>query len=814
MYPEMTVQVDTDNYTDVLAYNNGSMLLEFEQVLDPPVESVTDVELIAYDLPCQKDTVDASNDCIDFQVGPFIAQCAITDSGLGYDMFNPPNIHVTHHRSFNTSDTESNGDVGTPGWYPPFAARSISGIRIVHAEQGDMSPVVSDTVWNASISQKPLINAEDSFRMGCHVENTKLSGASMHIYSRGTVLEASKCRCVVDKPFEYPYSLYISTGDSFLFTDMIKIYRAFYRYEMSGANDIKILGRQVAMEINYALGWDVRYELNDGLCPEDSTHRWKVEHRGQSLHIAGTWQQDPRWAPRYMCLFQAHETEEHRFFFVDTQDKYFELGKVLNGAVPPPLQWADKTYHNNDEVSSSEYTQHFVTGAVNGHGQTCITTLWGLLGFISPVQAKKALPAPFAIVGLQLPGVQANVKGYTSLINASTNLQAYFNMYLTRKKATLSLSVLKCTARLRHGVYSVGSVMEQSHRLPAANGSEHHSTHIQTRQAADGLIKEVQDQMNIAYQGYRIERPLGNTSDIVESHEGREWRLHVPHMGQEKSPHMFCVSLENSDIQQPFQNQSGTNLRSNQVRRTRIRIVMSEMYNAMRPEDNKHNMTMSLLFKTGPNASRSAGSMLGFERADYTDEKFVVFRPVDLGSSYAPQTASSVMYGIQAPSRWDTGLKSKACVIEMGINSKLYNPVAVAMVAGRNDFATQASNGDGSTQTFINESLRLSGFNRHAEIGADTSKLSMFSDARALSVIAPFMRHVHQDNPNTPVFRGIDWGAKKMSLDKRNYVERLCIRAVDGQTGDVWKCNASEPVFLMFRLHHSRESKDSFRRQS
>ena len=828
-----SVQVATDSYTEVLAYHDGSTLLEFTQAINPPVHDVTDVELVAYDLPCRKETIDSSNDSIDFSVGPFISQCHVLAHGKGYDMFNPPNLHLTHFRSYVGKHNERiPSDHQSPGWYPPFGVRNCSGLGLTHVTDGAMSPAVDHRVWHESVSQKPLISKLDTLQMCASITDTSI--ASVDVYMRGSHFDVASTRVTVDKPFEYPYSIYISQENgtpAYLFNDVIKIYRAFYRYEASGSNDISFLGTQIAMEINYSLGWDVRHELNDNLCPEDSESRWHPDNRGQFLQIAGTWDQDPRQTPRYMCVFQSYgNVSSPRFSFVDTLNQSFHLGKRLNGAVPPPVAWDNKVRHSNGDVQASTgYREHFISGSTEAdgtlpvvgasHRQACITTLWGLLGFISPISTKHVLPGGGGTIpNFPLPG-RGNtvVKGFQSLVNAVSNLQAYYKMYKTRTAASLQLDILRCTARLRHGVYSIGTVMEQSYKRPAQNSvANKPSRHIHTRQASDGLIKEVQDQMNIAIQGYRIARELGNTSDMASSYDGSAWRLHVPHLGQQGSPHVIVVSLENNDIEQPDKVQSHANLRTNQSRKSRVRISLSDMYSGARPQADKNNLTLTLLFESGPNAARSAGSMLGFENKDRKDSAFTVFAPTDLSAttpSYGPFVPYTV-YGIQAHSRWDTGVKSKACVHEFGINTRQYEKLAVAMVAGRTEFANNPSNADGSVQSFINETTRLSGFNRPTEVGTDTTKASVFTEAALTPAINPFVRPIMQDNPNVPVFRAIDWGARKMRLDRRTSVERIYIRGLDGRSGQVWPCNASESAFVMIRLHHSRESKDMFRRQT
>ena len=824
------VQATNDEYTDVLMHHDGTSSLEFEHALDPPVEHVTAMQLIAYDIPSRSQTVDASNNCIDFAVGPFIAQIRITDPGQGYDMFNPPNLHLTHFRS-SANDVEKAAPAGSAAWFPPFSGRSVSGMRVTNSSYGPMSALIPDAIWDASFEQRVVSGEEDTLQVALEVQNSQLSAAQ--VYSSAHVFHASESTCKVDSPYEYPYSLYVTllspnaqVDEAYLFTDVIKIYRAFYRYERSGSNDIAVLARQIAMEINYALGWDVRSQLNDGIWADDNSYRWIPEHRGSHLHAVGTWPESPHSNPRYMCLFKAHTTNTPGFYFVDTRNSPFNLGRMVDSQQPQPLQWTNKTqYDNQVTVLSNGYREHFAGAGSVGSSpgkQACITTLWGLLGFISPIAAKKKVPlAPSTMTGFALPdGTTRTVLGFSSLIDASTNLRKHYDMYKARKAGAATLDVMRCTAKLRHGVYSIGNVLHQNYKRSGV-AQNVPSRHIHVRQAADGLIKEVQDQMNLAYRGHTIRRPLGNTDDIVESYAGAAWRLHVPHFSEGDSSHTIVVSLENVDIEDPLADQSPTNLRTNQHRKTNVRISLAEQYTTERPSPGKSNLTLQLLFRSGPNSTHSVASMLGFQRVDVMDRMFVHYVPQVIGqltTTSDPNYAGfnqRYMYGIQAGSVHDTGIRSKACVIDIGINTTAtYEPIAVAMVSGRTDHALQTCNADGSLQSFLNETCRLSGFNRDTEINADASKSSVFTESAVMQVVRGMVREHSQISQNTPVLRASDWGTTKLTLPQRILsAKRVCVRGRDARSGEVWACNAAETSLFMIRLYHSRESKDSYRRQ-
>lgn len=830
------IQSTNDEYTDVVLHHDGTTSLEFEHILDPPVEHVTAMQLIAYDLPSRKQTVDSSNDSIDFAVGPFIAQATIVDAGHGYDMFNPPNLHLTHYRS-SAEDAETPGPEGSAAWYPPFRGRSISGLQVAHATHGRMSAPIPSNTWDTIFARKVVSGEEDTFQMALAVNDSRLT--AVQVYSKARMFEANESTCMVGAPFEYPYSLHITrlspnaqVEEAHIFTDVIKIYRAFYRYEKSGSNDIAVLARQIAMEINYALGWDVRNQLNDGIWADDNSYRWSPENRGAHLHAVGRWPANPHSSPRYICVWTRHKTNTDGFFFVDIQNSPFNFGHVVNGGQPQPLQWTDKVQHDDQmAVLSDGYREHFAGSGDSGARQACLTTLWGILGFISPITSKKKVPLfPWTMEGFSLPdGTTRTVQGFMSLVDASSNLERYYDMYRERRAATVTLDVMRCTARLRHGVYSIGNVLHQNYKR-SGNTQNVPSRHIHVRQAADGLIKEVQDQMNIAYNGHTIRQTLGNTDDIVGSYTGAAWRLHVPHFSGSTSrgiasPHIIVVSLENADIEDPLANQSSTNLRTNQHRKTNVRISISELHETERPSGSpsaKTNLTLQLLFRSGPNSSRSAASMLGFERADIPDRRFIHYVPQTIGQDTATSApgyagfSMRYMYGVQAASVHDTSIRSKACMIDIGINAKVnYESVAVAMISGRTDHAVQTCNTDGSVQSFLNETIRLSGFNRDTEIGADAQKTSVFTEADVLQVVRGMLTFQGQISQNTPVLRASDWGTMRVTLPQRVIsAKRLCVRGRDARTGGTWECNSAETSLFMVRLYHPREDKNTYRRQS
>lgn len=874
--PAIDIEVSED-YTDVLCHGTGVTDLQFSNPLSRVVKNVSKAELVAYDLPCRKNTVDDSNDCLDFEMGPQIGRVFVTDPGYGYDRFNPPNLHVVNYRSFDTNDQEKNAPVGTVSYYPPWGNRSISGIRI--QQEGDASPDVSaDKYDDAGVI--PQIAKKDLISFGCDVSNHQLA----HTTSEGIITNqaAQKCYMVrasssmssdavvqVDKPFEYAYHIHISRNvvstatkststvgeenedtnaiteivtDGFdsnsprLFSDKIKLYRAFYRYrqyiETHDEPNIDVLGTQIEMEINYVLGWDVRtkeadpnepvYDMNDGTFPLDDAFRWDVEFQ-HSLHVkTGNWPSpggSPLHSPRYQIRYH-----NGMFTFVDLFNEPFSLGGRFNAA---PLQSQKKMVSNigflDMETNDGEY--YLSKFLCFGGKYPCVTTIFGILGFAVKNEIPQLSPA---VSYTHFNGQQSTLFGYTSQTDAREILKQQWSLHLHARPASFNLSVHKCTARLRHGVYAIGSVIHQNYKRKATNGDNAApSLEINVRQACDGLIKEVQDQMNIAFHGPGICVQVGDTNNILKARENRKEALHYPLLSEatvsndvtsifadRKTPHKFVVTLEDADIYDGTIAQSATNLRSNQNRKTRVRISFSESHG----QALRSRTSLRLLNRTGANASRSIANMLGFSSADLSDQQFVSYIPVipepvvadppqnpsvTDPPQYTDETAARYTYGVHAQSTFDTSVRSKSCRIEIGLNqNSSYTPLATAMVAGRTDHANTTCNTDGSVQSFLNEQLRLLGSNRCFEIANDPSKASLYAEPQLGAVISSYIRPVSQNNLNTPVFRAIDWGVRPIVLDKRYNVGELFFRVLDGRNHMLWPCNASETTFFMIRLHH------------
>ena len=870
--PAIDIEVSED-YTDVLCHGTGVTELRFASPLTRVVKDVSKAELIAYDLPCRKNTVDTSNDSLDFEVGPQVGRVFVTDPGYGYDKFNPPNLHVVNYRSFDMSDKEFPAPKGSEAYFPPWNDRSISGIQI--EQQGYASPFITPEKYEAAgvNDQSALV---DQIAFGCDVSNKQLALTTIEGEVSNTPAElcymvrsASDIKpnatLFVDKPFDYPYHLHlsrsvvstqsVSTSEVYqvnddgvypnqntkavteivdgdftieaprLFSDKIKLYRAFFRYQQyinsSGSTNIDVLGTQIEMEINYVLGWDVRTkedlseqeDMNDGHFAFDNEYRWKTEHQHTLVTKVGTWvspTDSEILTPRYQVRYH-----NSNFSFVDLLNEPFSLAGNFDAA--PLLSQKKKVYSNGFlDMDPNENGELYLSKFLSFGGvYPCVTTLFGVLGF----SVKNETPQVSSVVNYtHFGGSESMLFGYTSQRDARSVLNEYFEMYLNARAATLNLSVHKCTAKLRHGVYAIGNVLHQNYRRKSVNNAAlHPSYEINVRQAGDGLIKEVQDQMNLAFHGPGISVAVGDLNNVVQARNNRKAALHYPIVNEEtieqstsifadrKSPHMFVVSLEDADIYDGTRLQTSVNLQSNQNRKTRIRISFSQMYDQAVTK----KISLKLLNQSGPSATRSVSSMLGFTSHDLSEQQFVSYIPDAIHEqasddpNYATTSTPVYTYGIQAQSTFDTSVRSKSCRIEVGINqNSSYAPLATAMVAGRTDNANITCNTDGSVQSFLNEQQRLLGFNRHQEFTSDSTRASMFAEPQMASVISSYIRPVSQTNANTPVFRAIDWGVRPIVLEKRYNVSALFFQVKDGRNDILWPCNASETAFFMLRLHH------------
>jgi len=842
----------SENYTDVLCHGTGVTQLEFSNPIPRLVKRVSKAELIAYDIPCRKNTVDASNDRLDFEVGPEIGRVFVTDAGQGYDRFNPPTLHVVNYRSVITGEKEKVGPRNSRSYYPPWNNRSVSGIKI--RQRNYASPSVNPDLQTAAVKYNEAgVEYEpqqvDRISFGCDINNTHL--AFTDAQGNVTTQKATQCYMVrsaslmdekavieVDRPFDYPYHLHLcrnvvstaTTTDGTtteiiagqfakdkprIFSDKIKLYRAFYRYEqyvLEHGENIDVLGTQIAMEINYVLGWDVRHNalneqdnLNDGHFPDDDEYRWHPEFQATCLTKIGEWTESLRYQVRY---------HNSNFMFVDLFNEPFSLGSSFeSGALIEQKKYVFTTgFLNMDADQRGLYLEQFLCF---GGLYPCVTTLFGILGFAT----QSHVPALSDNISYTMfSGATATLYGYASEKSGREVLKVHYNMYRSARPAILRPSVHKCTAHIRHGVYAIGNVLQQSYRRSAQNNSEAKPSYeINVRQAADGLLKEIQDQMNLAFHGPGLAVAVGDVNNIVKAHEMRQHALHYPLMNGSSfsntatifdgrlSPHKFVVTLEDADVYDGEQPQSATNLRSNQNRKTRVRISFSEQHN----QPLKYRTTLRLLNRTGPNSSRSITSMLGFSTQDITDQQFMCYvsqannANPDADPNYANLTVPRYMYGVQAQSTFDTAVRSKSCRIEIGINqNSSFTPLAVAMVAGRTDHANTTCNTDGSVQSYLNEQQRLSGFNRYLEIESDPTRSTVFAEPSVGAAVAPYIKPVSQNNLNTPVFRSVDWGVRPVTLDRRYNVTELFFRVLDGRHSLLWPCNASETTLFFVRLHH------------
>lgn len=877
------INVDiSDDYTDLLIHNTGSTKIQFSNETEQPIDDVSKVELIAYDIPCRKNTVDATNDSLDFEVGPYVFTAAVADPGYGYDMWNAPQMHVTSYRSTIPEENIVDND---------WNNRSVNGMY-VNSDREGVSIVASST----QLAQEGLEqtgNQQDSLQMGCELD---LNGSVSHVYvvRPSTYIRASNS-VYVDMPFDYPYAIHISDSNEFklnsprMYTDVVKLYRAFDTFVRSGSADIHDLGFEIAWEINHALGWDVTpqslaeynalgptvaflasyYDASGNVqykYTDASDARWSAKSRNMALtHIKYTPNFVRDNSNRYQCKYEP--TIGFQLYRVDSASaqKHFRITpQLFDGLVSYEsgiVQFAKKTFLEHSRVAfqapnsvymhndgkDDPFVSSYLASALKANGFACVTTLMGILGFAPrdtmPSSMHDQMTNDRRLKTVLMPNGTVEVKhAYQTIDDNIQNMWAYLQKFRSRRRATIMVSTLKATARLRHGVYSIGTVLHQNFRHEGSTAMTA-SREIYIRQAGDGLIKELQDQMNMAYFGSWIQRKVYDASSHAwSSYEGpdhgRRFALHYPHQLEPSSaiypdtPHMFAVSLEDADVYNGISTQTASNMRSNQNRKTRVRISfvgqrfiadgqrldtgLSYTYTGKNDDAAliPTRLTLTLRNGTGPSTSRSIANMLGFESTDVSDEQFVEWYPTPntqppANPDYMVYTLPRYTYGCQAPSVYDTQVRTKACVIKIGLNQgESFKPLAVAMVAGRTDHANITCNTDGSVQSFLTETNRMSGFNRASEVASDNTKRTLFVDPKVSPIVSSFIRPPSQDNLNTLVFRAIDWGARVFTLDRRYTVKEIHIQLRDGKTNELWPANASETCFVLLRLHHPRKERN------
>lgn len=455
------IDVESDDYSDVLCHHSGGMKLLFSNKLRRTIEGVNKVEVIAYDMPCRRSTIDSSNDCFDFVIGPYIFEAHITNQGFGYDPYNPPDLHTFHYRSNNPEENyrESNANEGSKEWFPPWKSRSISGMSITDMNGTPMSKMLKPAAYASFIGQPPIELKGDTLQIFSTVSNNRLDTSNnnrMLLTADGSTVKVEGSEFTIDALYEYPYSIFIQhTAGPFrcAYNDIIKIYRAFYRYSQLLVPSIDSLATQIEMEINYALGWNVAdpaSRMDDNLF-KDSTYRWKPEHNGirsSAYQVVGTWGAHEKGIPKYQCRYY-----NRRFHLVDTKNEPFTLGVCINDKV-------QTIFEHNRTKFRGDIDKSMVSG---GGNLACVTTLWGLLGFREGRSASMEYT--------NFVGNTSTLHGYVSTEDMHVSLHQHYDLYKKRKAATGRVQSLHCTARLRHGVYPIGSVLQQKFKRKAANGS-------------------------------------------------------------------------------------------------------------------------------------------------------------------------------------------------------------------------------------------------------------------------------------------------------------------------------------------------------
>jgi len=605
MISQTAVCVDVgDEYTDVICHGGGITDGLFHCITEDSVQNVVSAELIAYSVPPLKRTVASHNNSLDFDVGPYVESAVVEDTGNGYDIWNPPSLNLTSYRSARQNVIEYLAPMGHEAYYPPWDNRSVTGIKI-RGKTGYVSPSASSQSYSDAGATTDDVDFVDNLAILLNVTNSG-SISSSEIVRRSNRLNMKDATINVDRPQHYPYCIHIAksvNGDmtensARVWNDSIKIYRAMYRYQKwceNNTGDIDVLANQIAMEINHALGWDVRSiatltpYLNDGMFPYDDDYRWKVPDEPGRY---GTWSDVN---PRYQCRYY-----EKCFFIVDTQNEPFNMGTNVQAA---PLAVAPRERGG----LKSSYLNSMLT---DGGLYPCVTSIWGILG----LAAKLGTPvATNNVKYTHYDGTIQTLWGYTSSVDVRTTLHGMYNTYLFGSAANIRLGVRSCTALVRSGSYTI-----------------------------EELTKEVQDQMNIAY--YTIENHY-TLRDPVQDNDS------FP------IPEFFTVTLESSSTYNGEEAPVPSNVRSNQLLDLRVRISLNTRTivlgagNTNSPQpvwkkrdlwNDKYELTLRNL--TGPNKNRSICKTLGFRSLDISDVEYVTY----VSTIYNPNAHYS--YGIQAMS--------------------------------------------------------------------------------------------------------------------------------------------------------------------
>ena len=676
-------------YKDILVSNEGSRSIDFVSELDPPVSDVSAIELLSYSVGTSSSNIEPNNNRVRFEIGPNVAEFEVADSGFGYDTYNSPNLFINGYRQ-----SLSEYDV---------SIRSIGGV-ILRTDGNIVSPnIPSQNYDNCNLAREEHKKDDLKFYM---VVDAKTKIERVVVISNASDIPLSSCTIEVEKPFDFPYAIHICKAGTFnptsprLWCDTINIKNAFVRYVASPtALDIDILGEYIAEEVNRSLGWTIK--------------RGEVPRK---LATYGYWGGDG--TVRYQCRYL-----NDQFFLVDLQNEGFTLGD--ENCMPL----------NMGEGGFPKMTAF-------GGLYPCATTIWHILAFAK--ENKTILPGCASNVKYTTFDTQIEVElwGYQSAHSARVSLVNSLNFFKAARAAVLKPRLRNCTAVLRPGYYSIGTVKANDEII---------------RQAGDGLLKELQDQMNIAYfvlgngKNDSVNRSVG---DVNNPNETDKFALHRPRLltdvGHGGSPHHFLVTLEDANIYDGILPQSSTNIRTNQQRKTRVRVSFAV----------PGIQTLRFL-QLGPL------TMLGFTNETLASSLFTIYR----GHSVPIK-----LQAIQASSNYDLSVRQKVLKVQFGMNSQALNDLALIAVAGRPDFAGAPITTDGSEADYNDELEHAKG-------------------------TLPLSKNITRDSGSTrlaPMFRGLDFGARRIDLEsKQRNVAALRIRIAN------WYMHSSEAVHFILRLHHS-----------
>ena len=287
------------------------------------------------------------------------------------------------------------------------------------------------------------------------------------------------------------------------------------------------------------------------------------------------------------------------------------------------------------------------------------------------------------------------------------------------------------TAALRPGLYSVGSVVHRP--VPdttKSTATSQRESKISRPQAISGLLKEIQDAMNIAYLNHT--KPASWLEQKAYDYENifspEAWGSQLPpypmHDGDGLGtappyPLRFLVSLSNDNpLTYGFNSMPLSSITSNKPNSSvfnRIRISTTEEIGPVgtTPRSDK---VFRLLFASGPNCSQSLCTCMGFEPRDYVTTTMFFYRQLSVDSS-APVAQYFPCAGFQASGMPNLDLDPQVLSMEVSVNRTQEKKVFYVTTDGNAPRLAQTT--DNSWYTEFGSTYRVTGnYDYHDWLGS------------------------------------------------------------------------------------------------